>query len=309
MGYFKKLFFVLTLTICLSTCVAFCDDEIKLIPAGEVIYIQSYLNFPVVEDVLSKTCKTLKNEDALLSITSKSKGKVSNLEDMRSVMKIENEKIKVEFIRSGKHKTKSMTSDELRLYKLDCISRAIGTVTAIDKNGKFIGLAHELDCVKDNVGFKKIDIYKTNFIQQKKSSKDDIGFLVANDIGGFLGEITSVSEFGVKGNYNNFKYNPNKALSISKPQVGIAYILCSDSITSEPKLHKIKITKVNKDLSSIKVLDKSLIKFRGGIVRGMSGSPVIQNNKVVGGVRSTSISNPKEGHISNIHNMLGISLD
>jgi len=113
----------------------------------------------------------------------------------------------------------------------------------------------------------------------------------------------------VKGHYNNFKYNPNEALSIAKPKVGRAYILCSDSITNELKLHEIEITAVDNDLSSIKVLDDSLIRFRGGIVKGMSGSPVIQDNKIVGGVRSTKISNTKEGHISNIDNMLGISLD
>jgi len=85
-------------------------------------------------------------------------------------------------------------------------------------------------------------------------------------------------------------------------------------MTVEPKFVpadgvEIKITSVDNDLSSIKVLDDSLIRFRGGIVKGMSGSPVIQDNKIVGGVRSTKISNTKEGHISNIDHMLGINLD
>lgn len=309
MGYFKKMFFILTVSIGLSTCVGFCNDEIKLVPVGRVVYINSYLKHPIVEDVLSKYAKTLKKEDVVLSITCESKGKATSLDEMHDLMKFEKERLKVEFIRNGKNKNAYMSSDELRLYKLDCFAGSIGTITAINENGEFIGLSHELDCVKNNLGFKKIKIYETDFVQQKKSDKDDVGFLVANINGKLLGDITRVNKFGVKGHYTNFKYNPNEALSIAKPKVGRAYILCSDSITNELKLHEIEITAVDNDLSSIKVLDDSLIKFRGGIVKGMSGSPVIQDNKIVGGVRSTKISNTKEGHISNIDNMLGISLD
>jgi hypothetical protein len=47
-----------------------------------------------------------------------------------------------------------------------------------------------------------------------------------------------------------------------------------------------------------------LIQYRGGIVRGMSGSPVIQDGKIIGGVRSVSRLNNKIGHISNIDWML-----
>ncbi|HSQ88312.1 SpoIVB peptidase S55 domain-containing protein [Romboutsia sp.] len=309
MGYIKKLFFVFMFSIVLSTSLAFCNDEIKLVPVGKVVYIHCYLKSPIVEDILSDYAKNLKKKDVVLSITCKSRGKVTSLEDMQNIMRLEKEKIKVKFIRKGKTKSVSMTSDELRLYKLDCVTGGIGTITAINENGEFIGLAHELSCVKNNLGFEKINIYETDFIQQRKSDKDDVGFLVTNTNGKLLGNITSVDEFGVKGNYTNFKYDPSEALSIAKPKVGRAYIFCSDSITNELKLHEIKITDVNNSLSSIKILDDSLIKFRGGIVKGMSGSPVIQDNKIVGGVRSTKISNPKEGYISNIDNMLGISLD
>lgn len=309
MGYFKKFFFMLIAIIGFSTCIAFCNDDIKLVPVGEVVYINSYLKYPIVENILSNYAKTLKKEDVVLSITCESKGKADSLDEMHDIMKLEKEKLKVEFIRNGKNKSTSMSSDELRLYELNCFSGGIGTITAVNENGDFIGLAHELSCVKNNAGFKKIKIYETDFIQQKRSEKDDIGFLVANINGKFLGEISNINKFGVKGHYTNFKYDPNEALSIAKPKVGRAYILCSDPITNELKLHEIEITDVNNDLSSIKVLDDALIKFRGGIVKGMSGSPVIQNNKIVGGVRSTKISDTKEGHISNIDNMLGITLD
>lgn len=306
MKLIKNLIFILTF-IALSTSISFCNtDDIKLIPVGKVVYIYSDLKYPVVESILSEQAKSLNCQDVIISIDCKSKGKATTLDDMQNIMKLEKEKVTAHILRKGKDKAITMTSDELRLYQLSCTSGGVGTITAIDKDGNFVGLSHELSCVKYNVDFDKIKIFETNFVQQKKSSKDDVGFLVISRIGNFLGEITSVNNFGVKGHYNNFKYNSKQALSIAKPKLGKAYILCTDPITSELNLHEIEITKVENELSRIKIVDDSLIKFRGGIVKGMSGSPVIQDNKIIGGVRSTKISNPREGHITNIDSMLGV---
>lgn len=309
MKFFKNLILSFLLLTVFFPSTSFCNNDIKLIPVGKVVYIYSFLKYPVVDNVLSDYAKTLKCEDIILSIDCEQKGKSTSLKDIQNIMKLEKTKIYANIIRNGKNKTLSMNSDELRLYQLSSFSAGLGTITATDENGNFIGLSHELSSVKNNIDFEKIKIYEADFIQQKKSSKDNVGYLVGNNVGNYIGEITKVNNFGVKGYYNNFKYNSNQALSISKPKLGKAYILCSDPITSELNLHEIEITKVENELSTIKITDDSLIKFRGGIVKGMSGSPVIQDNKIIGGVRSTKISNPKEGHITNIDSMLGINLE
>ncbi|MGL4910903.1 MAG: SpoIVB peptidase S55 domain-containing protein [Romboutsia sp.] len=308
MKHFRNLIFTFLLLTVFFPFTSFCNDDIKLVPIGKVVYIYSFLKHPVVDTVLSDCAKTLKCEDVILSIDCEEKGKAKSLKDMQNIMKLEKTKISANILRNGKNKTLLMNSDELRLYQLSSFSAGLGTITAIDKDGNFIGLSHELSAVKNNIDFEKIKIYEADFIQQKKSSEDDVGFLVGNSVGNFLGEITKVNNFGVKGYCSNFKYNPNQALSIAKPKLGKAYILCTDPVTSELNLHEIEITKVEDELSTIKIIDDSLIKFRGGIVKGMSGSPIIQNNKIIGGVRSTKISNPKEGHITNIDSMLGITL-
>ena len=46
----------------------------------------------------------------------------------------------------------------------------------------------------------------------------------------------------------------------------------------------------------IKVTDRTLLEKTGGIIQGMSGSPIIQNNKIVGAVTHVIINNPKEGY-------------
>lgn len=303
----KRYFAILIFTFIFTLSVSYCDDNIKLIPVGKVVYIHSLLKNPVVEQPLSKDLNKLKPNDQILSIKCNSKGTVKSLKDIQDLMKLHNEILDVNFSRNGNLLKISMTSDELRLYKFSSIYGCIGTITAVDENGNFVGLSHSLNSNKELNTFSSIEIFETDFIQQRMSFKDDVGFLVANNIGNYLGKIDYVDDFGVKGMYNNFKFNPNQALSISKPKSGKAYILCTNPITNELSLHDIIIIDVDEYISSIKVTDPSLLKFRGGIVKGMSGSPVIQDNKIVGGVRSTQISNPEEGYITNIHSMLGIN--
>ena len=62
---------------------------------------------------------------------------------------------------------------------------------------------------------------------------------------------------------------------------------------------KINITKIDKknDIKNIyfEVIDESLLDKTGGVVQGMSGSPIIQNNKIIGGVTHVIVSNPTTG--------------
>ena len=60
--------------------------------------------------------------------------------------------------------------------------------------------------------------------------------------------------------------------------------------------------------SSIKIKDKSLINLRGGGVRGMSGSPVIQNNKIVGALSHINDYDTTTGYMTDISYMLNPSL-
>ena len=84
-------------------------------------------------------------------------------------------------------------------------------------------------------------------------------------------------------------------------EVGDAYILTTINGNKVEKFD-IKITKVNKqdepDSKSmeIEVVDDRLLKYCGGIVQGMSGSPIIQNNRLVGAVTHVFVNNPTKGY-------------
>ena len=80
---------------------------------------------------------------------------------------------------------------------------------------------------------------------------------------------------------------------------GKAKILC-DLDGNGPKEYEIEIEKIylenNYDNKSMKVTDENLLNKTGGIIQGMSGSPVIQNGKFIGAVTHVLVNNPKEGY-------------
>ena len=78
------------------------------------------------------------------------------------------------------------------------------------------------------------------------------------------------------------------------------------------KEYKIKISEINKSSTGTKsfkitVTDPTLIAITGGVVRGMSGSPIIQDGKLVGAVTHVMVANPTEGYGIFIENMLNAS--
>ena len=75
------------------------------------------------------------------------------------------------------------------------------------------------------------------------------------------------------------------------------------------KEYKIEISDINKSSTGtksfrIRVTDPALIAITGGVVRGMSGSPIIQDGKLVGAVTHVMVANPTEGYGIFIENML-----
>ena len=75
------------------------------------------------------------------------------------------------------------------------------------------------------------------------------------------------------------------------------------------KEFKIKISDINKGSTGTKsfkihVTDPTLLTITGGVVRGMSGSPIIQDGKLVGAVTHVMVANPTEGYGIFIENML-----
>ena len=124
------------------------------------------------------------------------------------------------------------------------------------------------------------------------------GTLISNTETGVYGSLSSVPE--------------QEAIPVAMKQEiqrGSAQILATISGES-PKLYDITIEKVNYQDGSptknmvIRITDPELLQETGGIVQGMSGSPIIQNGKLIGAVTHVFINDPKKGYAIFAENML-----
>lgn len=187
----------------------------------------------------------------------------------------------------------------------------IGTLTYIDKDsGKFGALGHGIvdsDTGKLlSVDKGKIMNAKISKIEQgKKGSPGEIRgvFYEADNI---AGDISSNNSFGIFGTLRKEYLDTisNKPIPIGfKEEVkeGKAYIYTT---VNEDKVEKfeVEILKVQPQLKAdqksmiIKVIDERLLEMTGGIVQGMSGSPIIQDGKLIGAITHVFVNDPTKGY-------------
>lgn len=191
----------------------------------------------------------------------------------------------------------------------------IGTLTYIDtKSGTFGGLGHGI-CDNDTQTMIPIhggDIVEAEFTDVKRGVKG-----AAGEIRGYLGtkklgEISSNTICGTFGQYTA-DIPKGKEYEVAMKQeikTGKAKILCTVESGEKPKFYDIEIERINYNVSEpaknmiITVTDEELLAKTGGIVQGMSGSPIIQNGKFVGAVTHVFVNNPTCGYAIFAENMI-----
>lgn len=126
------------------------------------------------------------------------------------------------------------------------------------------------------------------------------------------GELTKNCHTGVYGKLEklpeNMIYEPLPVAKKEEVKAGKAYILCTTD-NNRIEQYEIEITKVKFDNNdtrnySIKITDESLLSKTGGIVQGMSGSPIIQDGRIIGAVTHVLLDDPSSGYGIFIGNML-----
>lgn len=193
-------------------------------------------------------------------------------------------------------------------------SAGIGTITYIkDDAQSFAGLGHGI-CDADSGELLKIDegyISDVTITDICKGEKGAPGELRGNISADKKGELISNTEVGVYGIMLKPQNLDKKIEIASKNDVhtGKASILCTlDNNVKEE--YEVEISKIQNLSSShtknfiIKVTDEDLLEKTGGIVQGMSGSPIIQDGKLVGAITHVLINDPSTGYGIFIDNML-----
>ena len=187
----------------------------------------------------------------------------------------------------------------------------VGTLTFYDdKSKKFAALGHPITDADTGtiLSVNNGVIVSSNIISIKKGTRGNPGELrgLFMDESKVKGEIIKNTECGIFGNGNrsliNNKFNkPMKIGLRNEISVGRAEILTTIN-GLEPELFEIEIQKLLPQSTSgsksmvIKITDSRLLEKTGGIVQGMSGSPIIQNNKIIGAVTHVLINKPDMGY-------------
>ena len=198
------------------------------------------------------------------------------------------------------------------LYVKDSL-KGLGTLTYIDPESKIYGcLGHEIIDSNTNskVEVRSGNIFKANVISITRSSDGSPGSKNAKFIEDKIyGNINKNVEEGIYGTYSGQIDNDNliDIETLDNVDLGEAYIYTSldDNIVKSYKINILR--KYNK--SKIKnfyfeVIDSELLNKTGGIIQGMSGSPIVQNNKLIGAVTHVSVDSVKNGYGISIINML-----
>ncbi len=197
-------------------------------------------------------------------------------------------------------------------------AQGVGTMTYIDSEGNFGALGHGITDVDTStlMHMEGGTLYQTDIVDIQKGAAGNPGemtgmIIYADDR--ILGDITDNSTRGIFGvcNQKALEMGVREALPIGLKQeikVGPAQILCTiDGIT---RYYDVEITAVRLDHDNVNrgieltVTDSDLLNVTGGIVQGMSGSPIIQNGRFVGAVTHVLVQDSTKGYGIFIENML-----
>lgn len=197
-------------------------------------------------------------------------------------------------------------------------TQGIGTLTYLDTNGQFGALGHG---ISDSDTGKLVEIqegalYETEILGIEKGSAGNPGVMagvIYYGAGSRLGNIAKNTEVGIFGTVDQkaLKAYQGEAIPVGYRQdvsKGTAWL--RSGVSGEIKDYEIEIQRVdynpihqNKGLV-IKVVDEELLALTGGIVQGMSGSPIIQDGKLVGAVTHVFIQDSTKGYGIFLESML-----
>lgn len=181
----------------------------------------------------------------------------------------------------------------------------IGTLTYFDKSAlEFAGLGHGI-CDVDTGELVPLlggDTVYATIIGSYKGTKEDTGELCGTFSDKVLGPLTDNTDFGIFGSVSSDQIC-GRVMPVamrSEVKTGKAKII-STVDENGPTEYEIEITRIyrNSDTSkcmAITVTDKNLIEKTGGIIQGMSGSPIVQNGMLVGAVTHVLVHDPLKGY-------------
>jgi len=306
---FKKSFMLLLILIPFPV---FAYSE-YLIPGGENVGIEIksdgilVVGIYEVNNTYPAVDSGIKIGDIITKINNKKVESISQL--ITSINEKDSDKVKITYERNKESKESILNLNKVNgviktgLYVKDSIT-GIGTLSFIDPNTKIFGaLGHEI--IESNTGImldiKEGKIFESNVTNIERSENGSPGSKTADlKVENETGNIIENTNKGIFGSYtsqlpNKKKYKVAQPSEIKKGEAKILTVLEGNEI----KEYNINILKINNnDTKNIlfEITDQNLINKTGGIIQGMSGSPIIQDNYIIGSVTHVLIDNPIKGY-------------
>lgn len=194
--------------------------------------------------------------------------------------------------------------------------QGIGTLTYIGEDGSFGALGHPINDSDTGrrVSLRKGGLYESQIqmvIRGKNGTPGSFCGLICYDASTFLGNIYENGTCGIYGNISVQmkeqlkKLVPMQAAHRDEVVCGKALLRCA--VSDEPQDYEVEIIKTQSDSAGglqIHVTDEALLEKTGGIIQGMSGSPLIQNGKVIAAVTHVFVNDPTKGYAIYMEDML-----
>jgi len=302
---FFTFFFALTPTFAQKTTKS-------VVPLGQSIQIDlQYGTVVLNNDVLLENDYWLRTGDSIHQVNQQ---KVETLQDIKSHIK-DQKQITIHYERNKKMYTKDISSEQvLKLLPfLRDATEGIGTLTYYDKEtNEFGALGHQIVDHPSGLTpkFEEGSIYLSSIEQIKKSIPGKPGYKITSHQGN-TSPIGGVSENNVYGIFGKLEKDAMEDISLKEMEVADKEAITTGEALMRTSIDgkkvqdfSIEITSVEDYLFQFTVKDQKLIEKTGGILQGMSGSPILQNDKLIGVVTHMYVDKPKKGAALSVQEMM-----
>ena len=294
--------------------------KVKVIPLGNAIGLKLYtegvliVGMSEIEGKRPYELSGIKEGDRIISIDDK---KIETTEDLiETVNASKGKEVSIKYVRENSEEVTNITPVQTKQdeYKLGLWVRdaAAGVGTAsfyIPSTGMFASLGHGITDIDtgDLITISNGELVSTNIVSIQKGEKGKPGEIKGSIEGASkIGEVYKNTSFGIFGkvsNKNSLKITEDEMEILNRDEIkkGKAQIIC-ELEDGKKEYYDIEIQRIytanNKDNKSmlIKITDERLLEKTGGIIQGMSGSPIIQNGKFVGAVTHVLVNDPTTGY-------------
>lgn len=300
----------------------------QLIPVGSAVGIEVDVDGALVEElsevvtdhgsVYPAKKAGLKVGDVIVKVNGE---EIDDLKEFAECAKaFDGTPVEITVLRQGKSLTCTVTPAlsvegkyQIGLWLRDKVA-GVGTVTYYNpKTGEYGALGHgisdpESGTVIPITDGKTYDAAIVDVVQGKIGDPGELtGSFDTHSVFGTVGENTVYGIFGVCSGAPQTKGAMMETAEMGEAKVGYAEIFSTVDGT-EPRSYSVHIDKVerrnNEERYQLTITDAALLEKTGGVVCGMSGSPILQNGKLVGAVTHVLVNDPTRGYGIFIENML-----